>query len=335
MRKPVSAALSLDIASKTVRRPRSLFSIGTVLGLALKEASFQRRGFKAEKSLARQTLEKAGETFINGYNAALVAGDADAIVQTVSSVPLPQRGFAVEGAAMGIAIVDSLPFRRPLLPACIEAFMKDFTYLAHVGAGWALARVPWRCRHILEPLDPIHWWLAFDGLGFHDAYFYHRRVIGGWRRRQAGYAARVYDQGIGRALWFVCGGSIIDAAELISAFPTTRHVDLWSGIGLAMAYAGPIDDRDVFEALPAAGTNASQYAQGIAFACEARCLEGHVPEHTKVAARAVAGRSAEALAALVRDVRARLPKADGDPPRYEIWRRDIAGALQHVGGRRS
>jgi len=171
-----------------------------------------------------------------------------------------------------------------------------------------------------------------DGLGFHDTYFYHRRILAGWRRERSGYAACAYDQGVGRALWFVAGGSALAAIKLLSALPELRHSDIWSGLGLAMTYAGAATVDDIAVACEAAGPHRTQFAQGIAFACEARVLARHVPAHTDLAARAVWGIGAEELSGLVRKARDRLPEIESDLPRYEIWRRAVAGSLSQTTG---
>lgn len=268
-----------------------------------------------------------GQTFIRGYNTALLAPHARAVLSFTSGVPPTERGFAAEGAAMGAAIADAVSLRKPLLPACLKTFETDFAYLAHVGAGWSLARVPWRRRRILAELDPLLRWLAFDGLGFHDTYFRHRRILAGWRRERTGYAARAYDQGVGRALWFVAGGSAPAAIRLLSAFPEARRGDVWSGLGLAMTYAGLATADDLAAACEASGQHRPQFAQGVAFACEARVLARHVPADTDLAARIVWGIGAEDLSRLVRKVRDRLPRTEGDLPRYEIWRMAVADSL--------
>ncbi len=315
----------------------SSFSVRRLLTLSLEEARFQIRGFPAADPSRQSALETIGQTFIRGYNAALLARNAEAALSFTNGVSPAARGFAAEGAAMGAAIADAVSFRKSLFPACLKAFESDFTYLAHVGAGWSLARVPWRRRRILGELDPLLRWLAFDGLGFHDTYFYHRRILAGWRRERSGYAARSYDQGVGRALWFVAGGSVAAAIKLISSLPESRHAesrlgDLWSGLGLAMTYAGQAAADDFAVACEAAGPHRKQFAQGIAFACEARALARHIPDHTDLAARTVWGIDAEQLSCLVRQARDRLPEAESDLPRYEIWRRAVAGSLAPMTG---
>lgn len=300
-------------------------SVRKLLMLESDEASFQRRGFSSCTPCKRFVLENVGGAFIAGYNAAITSGHLEDVIGHVAGVSQAEKGFAIEGAAMGIAILDAFPFRTPLLPACIEAFRKDFTYLVHVGAGWSLARVPWRKHEVLGALDPIHKWLAFDGLGFHDTYFSYRRHADR-RRNLVGYSSKAYDQGVGRGLWFIAGGSVADATGRILAHPAGRQSDLWSGLGLAMAYAGPVRSDDLVSTYQSAGPNAVHYAQGIAFACEARVQARHVPAHTDLAARVIWGVGAEAIAQLVRETRGRLPEADGEQPRYEVWRQDVAAA---------
>lgn len=302
--------------------------------LALKsdQASFAVRGFRPAGPEQQQLLEAIGEAFIAGYNAALVSDDIKEIWRFIDTIQVGLRGFAAEGAAMGAAISDTFSIRRRKLHPLVEAFDNEFSYLVHVGAGWALARVPWRQRAILSTLDPIHHWLAFDGLGFHDAYFYHRRILRGWRRKRVGYAARSYDQGIGRALWFIEGGAVAPAVDAVNAFELTRRGDLWAGLGLAMTYAGGGTPACLEFARRAAGPNLMAFAQGVAFACEAHSRSGHIPVHTDTAAKTVARVDASTLAKLVRQARHGLPTSEGNPPRYELWRHSVAAAVAALTG---
>lgn len=304
------------------------------LRLSPNEANFETRGFAAADPLRQLALEEAGRAFIGGYNVALSTTRVASIVEYVDGLAAANRGFAVEGAAMSAAIVDALQIPGHLLAALLEAFGRNFTYLVHVGSGWSFAYLPWRRRQIVRLLDPIHSWLAFDGLGFHDTYFHHTGILAGWRRRGSGYVLRAYDQGVGRALWFIAGGSTTKAAGLIADFPAGRQSDLWSGLGLAMAYAGPMNSDEIEGACLRAGIHKYCFAQGIAFACEARVRASYVPSHTDLAARSVCRTDAQLLAQLVRDARANLPGSDGDPPRYELWRQAVAAALSRTMERR-
>jgi hypothetical protein len=323
---------SFALKSNSPRDWRTRLDLTAFLTLSPDQASFDARGFRVVSAVAREALEAVGKTFITGYNTAVRANSLDSVLGIVAGIPAQLRGFAAEGAAMGTAISDAVPFRTPRFPQLMALLDSDFTYLVHVGAGWALARVPWRKRHILPPLNPLYRWLAFDGLGFHDGYFKSSDILSGWRREPFGYAARAYDQGVGRALWFASGGSATWAADRIRQLAAERHGDLFSGLGLAMAYAGPTTSEDVRQAVELAGREGPHLAQGIAFACEARARASHIPANARTAAQVI-GFEPSALAALVCDARKSLSEQD-EEPRYEAWRRKVSNALaQSTGGR--
>jgi hypothetical protein len=297
------------------------------------EASFEVRGFPVGSVETQARLQHIGETFIAGFNRALCAQQPSELREAFEIVAPEDRGFAVEGAAMGCAIADAVMFGGNRLHSWIAYTTQDYGYLTHVGAGWALARVPWRRRAILRHLDPVHSWLAFDGLGFHDGYFYPRRIAAGWRRLTAGYAARAYDQGVGRAAWFSSGGSIARAAAAIARLDGARHNDLWAGLGLAVGYAGGATAMELQLALLAAADARVSLAQGAAFAAEARARAGHVPTYTSEAVRILSGLDVEKTMQLVRRVRQSLPSTTtGTLPNYELWRLGVQRALAAEGG---
>jgi hypothetical protein len=306
------------------------------LTLSLDEAKFTKRGFRASDPARQAALESIGETFLRGYNAALNGNEPNDILPLVLAMPPSRRGFAAEGAAMGFAIADALPFAQPRLAGYLNAAQGHFAYLVHVGVGWAMARLPWRRGALLAQLDPLLRWLAFDGMGFHDTYFSFPRVRSGWRRQDSGYAARAYDQGVGRALWFVSGGAADHAARLVADFPSLRQADLWSGLGLAMTYTDLCNAQDIAMVCRNARALSVHLAQGAAFACEAHALARDIPAHVDTVARELTGQDAAALSTLVREARARLPASDdAEAPAYEIWRRNVAAAMAPLVEQRS
>ncbi len=298
------------------------------LVIAPHHASFETRGFRCDDPELRRRLERVGGTFLSGFNSALIEEDLQAVHALIERTEADHRGFAVEGAAMGAALRDAVSGggRLRTWMAVNEA---RYTYLVHIGAGWALARMPWRRGAISRHLDPIHHWLLFEGAGFERTFFRPRNVLAGWRPWRHGYAARACDQGIGRALWFVAGGNIDQAVTMLRGFASSRQDDLWSGFGLALAYAGGARSRDLRNLLSVAGRLRPSLLQGAAFAAEAHYRADHVPVHTAVAVRVLTGCDTESLSRLVRAVHARLSPLDetADIPAYEIWRRSIQAAL--------
>ncbi len=168
--------------------------------------------------------------------------------------------------------------------------------MVHVGAGWALAQLRRRVNRALAHWDPLSGWLAIDGYGFHQGYFrwpdtVDRQCV---PHRLAGYARRVFDQGLGRSLWFVEGADVDRIAATIDRFQERRHADLWSGVGLACAYAGGLPGQAIESLCAMAGPHRPHLAQGVAFAAKARERAGNpaaphpvgVPDRLRDACRA-------------------------------------------------
>lgn len=304
-----------------------------LFSLSESEALFSTRGFVAADLEQQNHLEAIGTTFISGYNLGLTEPAPGPLCETLESLPPARRGFLVEGAAMGAAIADGITPGLSRLPNLWSRYRDSYTYLLHVGIGWALARVPWRGRAVRRLLDPVHHWLVYDGLGFHDAYFHSRRLDRGWRRVKKGYAARVYDQGIGRGLWFTTGGDVQRAALAISRRRKAEHADLWSGLGLAVAYAGGCAAAEMAKLVELAGGHRGHLVQGAAFAAEAHGLAGHLPEHARRTVERLSGLAAGEVVSVVREARAALPEADaGGQSRYETWRQDVRRILWERSG---
>jgi hypothetical protein len=292
-----------------------------------------KRGFHVRSPEAVKLLETIGHSFLGGFEHAVGAGSLDETTTRLEAVPYRFRGFAYEGAAMGLSVLRGLAMdRRNRLDGFLRGPGDPHIYMAYVGVGWACARLPrWRWRAVL-PNDPLLGWLVLDGYGFHQAYFHTRRYVTerfqdpgrGWPYPGADkYATRAIDQGIGRALWFVCGTDVSRVAQTIGGFPEHRHEDLWSGAGLAATYAGGVDEADLRRFRELSGTHRAAVAQGSAFAAEARLRAGLVTEHTPVATGVLCGMSPEEAAALSREVRSGLPESASEPI-YEIWRQRLA-----------
>jgi enediyne biosynthesis protein E3 len=297
-----------------------------IFGLSLSEADFERRRFHCLDLSARQRLEKIGRVFIEGYNAALKDESPQRLGSFLNSIELEFRGFAFEGAAMGLTLMDYLlPWKRNRFGTFLGGAGNAHTYMAHVGAGWALARLRRNPEAFMKGLDSLLRWLVVDGYGFHEGYFHWQRYITGQQsppEKLSGYARRVFDQGLGRSLWFVAGADVARIAKTISAFPERRQSNLWSGIGLACAYAGGAEPSAIENLKYFAGAYHLQLAQGCAFAAKTRERACNVAQHTEVACRIICGVSADE-AASVTDIALRDLAADEERPAYEIWRRRI------------
>jgi hypothetical protein len=258
-------------------------------------------------------------------------GISQELVAELNSVELELRGFAFEGAGMGLALLDRLtPWLQSRLSQFLLGAGDAHSYMVHVAVGWVWARLPIRLLRTDRHLDLLLRWLAFDGWGFHEGYFRWPKYINGQTppKDLAGYERRAFDQGLGRSFWFVNGGNPELMRSTISNFADPRQADLWSGLGLAATYAGGATREALVALREAAGPFGPQLAQGSAFAAKARVRAGNVVDYTQCATRVLCGLSVQEAARLTDVCLDDLPPHTSEPA-YEIWRRQIQRHFQH------
>ena len=301
------------------------------------DVNFQKRGFARGCPAVQERLETAASTFVQGYNTALhFRGDTHDLT-AFPTCPPAMRGFFVEGAAMALAITDTAPFsalagRR--LSRFLAQCATDHPYLSAVGAGWALNKIPWRRRAILQSLEPTLALLAFDGWGFFRSFFAPNEILWGPPKQVFKYggerAVRSWDRGAGRALWFTSAGSPERVVKTVYACDPARQRDIWAGLGLAVTYAGGLARAEAHMLCQAAGSDAAWLCQGSAFALEAHKRAGTGSGDVDVTFTALTGRSTADGLAIVRNSR---PDPIPEEPlgdayrRHDAWRAEIAAQL--------
>jgi hypothetical protein len=283
--------------------------------------------------LARE-LARAPRTFGTGYLAALDDPRLGPLAARLDALPPDLRGFAYEGAAMCLAVLDVVaPWRRDRLACFVAGPGAPYAYVVHVGAGVAWAQLPVRFERRRRRLDPLLGWLAYDGYGFHRGFFYPGETLGMQRTPGGlgGTALAAFDEGLGRSLWFVETADPRRIAASIEAFPEARRDDLWSGVGLACCYAAGGDPEAI---RAAAGRHRGGLAQGAAFGAKARHRAGFAPEASRRACEVLTGLRLEDAARLTDDCLtddasddAWLDDRGPDDTAFERWRRRIRERL--------
>lgn len=311
-----------------------------LFGIASEETTFAQRGFHCSSQSVVTYLEKIGEIFAVGYHLALAHDDPDRVASEIEDqIDQDMHGFAFEGAAMAFTLLDYLrPWTQKRLSKFIASPGSRYTYMVHIGAGWAGARLPISFAKLRRRLDPLLGWLALDGYGFHQGYFHGDKYI---ERRMlpvglSDYELKVFFQGLGRSLWFVRGADIDYLKFTIDTFPESQRADLWSGIGLACAYAGGLSDADLQRLPQVAGRFRAQLAQGAAFAAKARQLAGFTPQHTISACWALCRQSVAEAAQLTDSALEKVMVSRPDEsvqenaPLYQQWRAEIGSLYQEM-----
>jgi hypothetical protein len=277
-------------------------------------------------------IETIGTCFIDGYHAGL-AEQSDHLDESISKTNSLYEGFVYEGAAMGYAIADALSIvKRDRWSQFLTGAGRHQPYILHVGLGWAFARIPWIRRYPekhLKKYEPLLKWLIIDGFGFHEGFFNAPRWLGHTKPRPlfSDYGQSVFDQGLGRSLWFVLGTNIKEIGKCIGGFERSRHADLWSGVGLAAAYAGTGSESafDVGQLFETCEGFIQCLAQGIAFGAEARELAGIPAAHTESLCQSICGLSATETAQITYEA---LPSNRNRANSYEAWRTNIRDIIR-------
>lgn len=296
--------------------------LGRLLYLPISETRVTTRGFKVDSPEISARIETIGSSFATGYNCAIACGNLEPLVRILESVPLGERGFAYEGAAMGLAITDWMTPGRAMFERFLAGSANHHEYMLWVGLGWSFARLPISPLPALSRFCSVNKWLALDGYGFHHGYFgWQRSVVQQKRpRSMIGDAANVFDQGLGRSLWFVRGANPKAIAATITTFESDRAADLWAGIGLAAAYAGGVDRSVLAELKHLAASHFPSLAQGIVFAAEARRRAGNPVSHSETSCEEVLGMTLAKAADIATEC---IPRCGHDIAAYQKWRTDI------------
>lgn len=310
-----------------------------IMAPSLDGVSFAGRGFTVEPTERTRQLEAVPQAVVTGFEWGIEDKDLATTERRLALVDPLNRGFAYEGATMACAIRDTMGPQGHRARDLLRGGGRPHIFLNYIGIGFAMAKLPrplWKklVPDLTEPdLYPAMNWLCVDGYGFDRAYFDTDTWVGGQRLDtpydwdgDPSYWQRAFDQGVGRALWFIHGGHVANVSAAVRAFAGDRRADLWSGVGLAATFAGGSTAADLDALRQEAGEHVGHLAQGSVFAAKARHHAGFVPEHSSAAMYAFTGRTVEAVARLADDCAASAPEA-GVGPAYEVWRAKVRTRL--------
>jgi hypothetical protein len=302
------------------RLRRSLF------GLPSAKTALTARGFYQGNQQAQDHFQHIFSAFAQGYHAALEDHRLEALVPRLQAVDAEFRGFAFEGAALELACLDYFCPWKQRFQAFACGPGGNHIYELHIGAGWTLGRLPRNIDQFLKRFDPLLRWLVVDGYGFCAGFCSWRRFLQDQMLppRLSGYALRAFDQGLGRSLWFVKGADAAQIIATIQAFPACRQRDLWSGVGVACAYAGGGEHGAIQELSESARTYRPYLAQGSTFAAMARKQAGNPVGYTSRTCEVFSGYSSEEAIKVARESMRGLPLHEGA---YEIWRSQVCARL--------
>lgn len=258
-------------------------------------------GVRCPDPETRERLERVMRVFLRGHNMAAAARFPEEVVEALDGAFDDHHiGFAFEGAGMHLAMMDLLFKRRSSrLRRFIEGPGLSHDYICCVGAGFAIARVPFGERRLAgyqRRLDPLIAWCVSEGLGFHRGFFGADRELPVRARVPRGLPEaerRLFDSGIGRSLWWTEGGSPAAVRLAIETLPEPRRSDMWFGLGIACAYACCVGTGVIDELAETAGDYRQDFLCGIPFAARMRQRGENPSAETELVCRRLLGMSAD------------------------------------------
>ncbi|MHA3024327.1 DUF1702 family protein [Mycobacterium sp. BMJ-28] len=289
---------------------------------------FSRPGFARE---AWQRFAPVAESLALGYNATLEDSGASALAVRLQTVDSQFAGFAYEGAGMGLGALDLMTPWAKRLNTFVDGPGNRHIYTVYVGLGLALARMRRRPERYLGHLDPLLGMAIVDGYGFHGGFFERRRYIEAKARPEhlSRPCQHLFDQGLGRAIWFSGGAVVETIIDTVATFQPDRHPDLWNGVAMACAYGGGANEAGLDRLRQAADEHRSRLAWGAATAAWTRHLAGNVSAHTDLACAAFSGIPSADAAGLLEQGRREVISSTA-PTTIRTWREHFTANLAHA-----
>ncbi|MFT4975120.1 MAG: hypothetical protein ACI8S6_001007 [Myxococcota bacterium] len=237
-------------------------------GLPLAELEPGRHTEAPEDPKTYRRLERVSKVALLAYNQAIGDCAPKDLQLTLDFIEPELRGFAYEGAGLGLMILDIC---TPWGGSRTFQFLEETgarPELVYIGAGQALAALFRPLAPTLSRIAPAHHGFLIDGYGFRNAFFFPGRTLGKAVIPGAISAEMLpdFDVGAGRALWFLHGTRPEGIAAAIAGLTEPRRRWLWAGVGFASTYAGGVD-RAVLENLREIGD-----ADGLALGCVAAAM---------------------------------------------------------------
>jgi enediyne biosynthesis protein E3 len=285
------------------------------MGLAYEEMDFTSRGYHLGAPPVRERLERVAKALLFGYNMTIEDSALDRALLRLELIERELRGLAFEGVAMALTVLDIFtPWQgaRRLRALCERA--PAFSHMGLLGAGMALGVFRHPFHKLVARMDPLFGWTIVDGFGFFYGLLRTESTVRRQRKPKAchGFAGRMFDAGVGRSLWFVECGDPGRVVQTLQSFPEERHHDMWSGVGVAVTFAGGLDRAGLEFLVERAGSHRAAMARGCAYASFLRHGAGISAPHVDLAASVIWQRPSMAVSEVFEEVRQQAAAAPAD-----------------------
>jgi hypothetical protein len=286
------------------------------------------RGIPLDGRPAQMRMAQVGGAVAAGARAASTPDVSnDRIAREMDAIELELRGFAWEGVGTSLTVADvkahlsdsTLQLDRSLMPRAHALAQANPTWRKWIimGIGLGFARTfanamddadhGYLLNYVLH-CSSVDAMIICDGLGMALASGNPDRwlaptatlsnLIKGkiWSTEAADLlrgSARGFDQGVGRAIWFVNCGEPEKIVSTLSEFAESpRLPDLWGGVGFAGTYAGGVPEAQWRDLVARAPAFRPYLAQAAACVAHSRLKTSGAFQETEIGCGATWGRSA-------------------------------------------
>jgi hypothetical protein len=211
-------------------------------------------------SLIAENIETIVATFQKGRALSEQELSLDELIAELNKFEPRYRSVAFEGASMGVALTNSIEKWK----VYAEKTANHSTQV-HIGLGWAIAECQMNLASTLSEIKPEKRVKVLDGYGYWNGLFQRRATI---RTQQIPENITPefqsgFDQGVGRAIWYITKGEVDKVVSIINHFSEDRRPNLWQGIGVASTYVGGCSDELITELKSAAGEFKTNFEKGM------------------------------------------------------------------------
>ena len=224
--------------------------------------------------------------------------EPEALIDFLDTEPPAYRSVAYESASMEMGFQE-LSGKNELTnwKKFYQHSATAHTFHISIGLGWAFAKTGINPAPYLASRQAVINQMVFDGIGYYYGLFKGRNTVkqqivppGIEKDHLTGF-----DQGLGRRLWYICKGDVIELNKLLQPYHKSRLADLWRGVGIACNYVGGAGKEILEQLLVSSAGFEQDFATGVALAAMSRFASNSVTKETELACAIVCGKPLKAL----------------------------------------
>jgi len=219
------------------------------------------------------------------------------IIPTLEEELPEYRSIAYEGASFEIAMKDLVSGQRLRQWNEFKNASQLHSFHVDIGLGWALAKTQLSPHSFAESTNDLSGSMILDGVGYYHALYKGRSTLKDKAVPPSiqEESLRLFDQGVGRRLWYVAKGNEQEVIELLHNFPVSRHGALFRGIGIACGYVGGCEEHQLTYLKEISEGNLEQLQFGITLAAISRIISDTATPDIDVACRIICNKTLNEL----------------------------------------